>query len=193
MDADRGDPRLHRLFVEGIDELLVVEPPRVFRGLRLQRVADRIALPAVGLDLGDAAVDLFHPAGLGRGEQRMKEQPLGAGDAVDGLVRELDLIVRQEPRCRVVERSAAQQGHLRVAVEVDLLQEVLKLVAIERYPELILQQRRVPMLPGIFDETENVLDLVVVPHEMNLIVEDKLSGKPIRPLGGGFRLGRFGG
>src|SRR5882757_2409942 len=40
-----------------------------------------------------------------------------------------------------------------------------------------LQQRRVPMLPGIFGETENVLDFVVVPHEMNLIIEDKLSCK----------------
>ena len=60
----------------------------------------------------------------------MKQQPLGASDAVDGLVRELDLIVRQEPRCRVVEWSTAQQGHLRVAVEVDLLEEVLELVPI---------------------------------------------------------------
>src|SRR6202040_2339889 len=99
---------------------------------------------------------------------------------------------RQEPRCRVGERSAAQQGHLRVAVEVDLLQEVLKLVAIERYPELILQQRGVPMLAGIFGEAHNILDFVVVPHEMNLIIEDELSRKPVCPLGGGFRLGPFG-
>ena len=48
------------------------------------------------------------------------------------------------------------------------------------------------MLPGIFGETENVLDLVVVPHEMNLIIEDELSCKPARPLGGGVRLGCFG-
>src|SRR5436309_3325851 len=107
----------------------------------------------------------------------MIQQPLGAGDAVDGLVRELDLIVRQEPRCGVVKRSTAQQGHLRVAVEVDLLEEVLELVPVELYPELILEQRSVPVLPGIFGETENVLDLVVVPHEMNLIIEDELSCK----------------
>src|SRR5271165_4232411 len=49
------------------------------------------------------------------------------------------------------------------------------------------------MLPGILGEAENILDLVVVPHEMNLIVEDELSCKPVRPLGGGFGLGRFGG
>src|SRR5437868_5952266 len=48
------------------------------------------------------------------------------------------------------------------------------------------------MLPGIFGETENVLDLVVVPHKMNLIIQDELSCKPVRPLGGCFRLGCFG-
>ena len=49
------------------------------------------------------------------------------------------------------------------------------------------------MLARIFGEAENVLDLVVVPHEMDLVIEDELSCKPVRPLGGGFRLGRFGG
>jgi hypothetical protein len=49
------------------------------------------------------------------------------------------------------------------------------------------------VLPGIFGETENVLDLVVVAHEMNLVIEDELSCKPVHPLGGGFRLGGFGG
>ena len=112
---------------------------------------------------------------------------------VDGLVRELDLIVGQEPCCRVVERSTAQQGHLGVAVEIDLLEKVVELVAIERKPVRILQQRGVPVRARIFGETENVLDFVVVPHEMNLIVEDELSRKPVRPLGGGFRLGGFGG
>src|SRR5690349_18795443 len=72
MDADGGGPRLYRLVVERIDQLLVIEPPRVFRGLGLPRVADRVALPAVWLHLGDATVDLFHPAGLGRSEQRME-------------------------------------------------------------------------------------------------------------------------
>ena len=49
------------------------------------------------------------------------------------------------------------------------------------------------MLPGIFGETENVLDFVVVAHEMNLVVKDELPRKPVCPLGGGFRLGCFGG
>ena len=33
---------------------------------------------------------------------------------------------------------------------------------------------------------------VVVPHEMNLIIEDELSCKPVCPLSGCFRLGCFG-
>jgi hypothetical protein len=45
----------------------------------------------------------------------------------------------------------------------------------------------------IFGEAENVLDLIVVAHEMDLIVEDELARKPVRPLSGGFRLGCFGG
>src|SRR6266446_9674473 len=113
MNANGGDPRLHRLFVEGVHELLVVKSPRVFRGLGLQRIADCVALPAVRLHLGDTAVDLLYPAGLGRGEQRMEQQALRARNTVDGLVSKLDLIVRQEPCRGIVEWSTAQQGHYR--------------------------------------------------------------------------------
>src|SRR5216683_3245962 len=44
MDADGGDSRLRCLFIKGIYELLIIEPPWVSRSLRLQWVADRVAL-----------------------------------------------------------------------------------------------------------------------------------------------------
>jgi hypothetical protein len=39
MDADCGDPRTHGLFIKKINEVLVVELSRVFRGPELERVA----------------------------------------------------------------------------------------------------------------------------------------------------------
>ena len=44
------------------------------------------------------------------------------------------------------------------------------------------------MRAGIFGEAENVLDLVVVAHEMDLVVEDELTRQCIRPLRGGVGL-----
>ena len=139
MDADGGNTGLHRLVVERINELLVIEPPRVLRRLRLQRIADCIAFPAVGFDLGNATVDFFHPAGLARRKQRMEQKAFGARNAVDGLVRELDLVIGQKPGRRIVERSTAQQRHLGVAVQVYLFEKILEFIAIERDPEPILQ------------------------------------------------------
>jgi hypothetical protein len=68
----------------------------------------------------------------------MEQQALGAGDTVDGLIRELDLIVGQGPCCGIVERGTAQQSNLGIAVEIDLFEKVLELVAIKGDPERIL-------------------------------------------------------
>src|SRR5215471_13082757 len=74
VDADGGDAGLADLLVEWVHQLFVVEPPV---GLLLggeQRIADRVALPRVGLDGGDAAVHLVYPAGpLGR-DDRVSEE-----------------------------------------------------------------------------------------------------------------------
>src|SRR5260370_23606286 len=89
MDAD-GDPCLHCLFVEGIDELLIIEAPRVFRGLRLQRVADRVAFPAVGLHFGNAnrGVKVGRPSPLYRVNipRRITIHTYGSGQLMIGTL-----------------------------------------------------------------------------------------------------------
>src|SRR5215475_8314615 len=74
VNADRIDACLRRPFVEWVDKSLVIEPPWVLGRLRVKRVADCVTLPAGGLDLGDAAINLFHPARLLRGKQGMEQQ-----------------------------------------------------------------------------------------------------------------------
>src|SRR2546426_9852468 len=44
VDADVDEPRLERLLVERVDDLLVVEPPRVLADVLVGVVADRVAL-----------------------------------------------------------------------------------------------------------------------------------------------------
>ena len=60
----------------------------------------------------------------------MKQQTLPPRNRVYGFRRLPYLIVRKEPVIRVVERRTAQQSDARVTVEIDLLEEVVELVAI---------------------------------------------------------------
>lgn len=84
MDADATDARAPHPLVRRVHELLVVEPPRPLR--RRERIARRVALPAVGLDDAHAAVDLVEPAALPRRDDRIA--PDGGGPpAGDGPPR----------------------------------------------------------------------------------------------------------
>src|SRR5438132_3899448 len=94
--------------VERVHELLVVEPP-VGPHLRgEERVADRVALPAVGLERADRAIDLVHPALALRREDRVPQEATGVRDLVDRGARHRDLVVRQEVPRLVVERRAGE-------------------------------------------------------------------------------------
>src|SRR5262249_13947599 len=117
MDADGGDAGLADLLVERIHQLAVVEPPV---GLLLggeERIADGVALPGVGLDGGDAAVHLVHPAGPLWREDRVSEKAAGPADLVDGGAGHRDLVVAQEVPRLIVEGRAREERYLRVAVD----------------------------------------------------------------------------
>ncbi len=177
VDADGGDARLHRLVVERIHQLLVVEPPRELR--RVERIADRVALPRIGLVHRDRLVDLVHPARLVGRDQGMRQKPPRAREAVDQRARLGHLRVGQEPPGRIVERRAAQQGQAGVAVVVDLLDVVLELVAGERRHALRLHLG-VPVLARELGQAQKLLVIEVVAHEVGLHVEDELARQPLR-------------
>ena len=173
-------PDLTDLLVERIHQLLVVEPPV---GLRLggeERIADGVALPAIGLDGGDAAVHLVHPArALGR-EDRVAEQAPRAAILLMDCAGHRDLVVAQEIPRLVVEGRAREQRHLRVAVDEDLLDVVLELVAGQR---VLAPEGRVPVLLGVLGEVEQAVLVEVVAHEVGLGVDDELLGERARPAG----------
>ncbi len=189
MDADGRDARLHGLLVERVDELLVVEPPVRLELGRKERIADRVALPAVRLQGRDRAVDDLHPSVLLRREHGVAKQPARSGELVDGMAGGGDLVVGQEIPARVVEGRAREQRHLGVAVDEDLLHVVLELVARQG---VLAPQHGVPVLLGVFGEVEEPLLLEVVAHEVRLGIDDELPGQRLRAQVGDTRRGGFG-
>ena len=130
-----------------------------------------IPRPAVGPNLGDAPIHLGHPGTFVGGDHRVTEQPPRAGDAIDGRARGRDLIVGEEIPRRIIEGRAREERHLSIAVDVDLLHEVLEFVAGE---VVLASQRGIPVLAGVLGQVEEPGLVEVVPHEVHLIVEDEL-------------------
>jgi hypothetical protein len=177
VDAQRVDASLHRFVVERIHHLLIVEPPWELGGR--QRIADRVGLPGVGLVDLDRPVDLLHPAGLLWGDDAVRQQAARAREVVDEFAGLDDLLVGQKPPAWVIERRATQERQIGVAVVVDLFHIVLELVAGERGDALLLHLR-VPVLARKIRQTQQLLVIEVVAHEMGLDVEDKLAGEALR-------------
>ena len=167
VDAQRVDAGLHRFVVERIHHLLVVEPPWELGGC--QRIADRVGLPGIGLIDLDCLVDLLHPAGLLGGDDAVRQQAARAREIVDGFARLDDLLVGQKPPARIVERRAAQERHVGVAVVIDLFHIVLELVAGERRDALLLHLR-IPVLAREPGQVQELLVVEIVAHEMGLDV-----------------------
>ena len=111
----------------------------------------------------------------------MGEQAPSAGRLVDHGARLRYLLVGEQPPGLVVERRSREQRHLGVAVEEDLLQVVLELVALQGHRH-ILEHAGVPVLGGVLAEVEQPLLVEVVAHEVRLVVEDELA---LEPLGAG--------
>src|SRR2546425_5405770 len=82
VDANGRDAGLHGLFVEGVHELVVVEPPVRAQLGGEQRVADGVTLPAVRLERRDRAVHFLHPPLLLGREYGVAQETPGAGDFV---------------------------------------------------------------------------------------------------------------
>jgi hypothetical protein len=75
--------------------------------------------------------------------------------------------------------GAAQERHVGVAVIVDLFHVVLELVAGERGDALLLHLR-IPVLARKVRQTQELLVIEIVAHEMGLDVEDELAGEGLR-------------
>ena len=189
VNAYGGDARLDGLLVERVHELLVIESPERAELGRREGIADGVPLPAVGPDLGDAPIHLGHPGAFVGSDHRMTEQAPRAGDTVDGRARGRDLVVGQQIPRRIIEGRAREERHLGIAVDVDLLDEVLELVAGE---VVVAGQRGIPVLAGVLREVEEAGLAEIVPHEVHLIVEDELAGERIRALVGDARRLRLG-
>ena len=188
VDADGRDVGLHGLLVKGIHQLVVVEPPVRLQLGREQRIADRVALPAVGLEGRDRAIHFLHPSLLLRREHGVAQETARTGELVDGHAGGGDLVVGQEVPAGVVEGRAREQRHLGVAVDEDLLDVVLELVPGQ---VVFAPQLRVPVLFGVLGQIEQALLLEVVADEVRLGVNDELSGERLRAHVGDARCGRF--
>ena len=185
MHADDVVARLHDLLVEGIDQLLVVHAPGMARQILVGVVADRVALPRIGLERCDALVDLVHPAVVARREDGVRQQAPGAGRRVHLGARIGLHLVGQEPVARILRRRAAEQRHLGVAVEEDLLEPVgiLEIVqGLRLAHELGIPARLADCLAAAHEAFEPR----VVAQEVRVHVHDELVLQPI-----GTRLGEI--
>ena len=190
VDAHGGDACLHDLLVEGVHELLIIEPPVGPELGGKERIADGVALPAVGLHDGDATIDLLDPPLALRREDGVAEKAARSGDLVDGRARGGDLVVGEEVPGGVVKGRPRQQRDLGVAVDEDLLHIVLELEAGE---VVLAREGGIPVLLGVLGQVEQPLLLEVVAHEVRLVVDDELPGQRSGPGVGdarGLRLGR---
>jgi hypothetical protein len=150
--------------------------PREFG--RRERIADRVRLPRIRLVGRDRLVDLIHPPRLGRRDHCVGKQAPGSGEIVDHFARLDDLVVGEEPPRRIVERRAAQQRQLGIAVVVDLFDIVEELVP-GQTRRLFLLDLRIPVLGGEVVQAEQFLVVEVVTDEVGLHVEDELPGEAL--------------
>ena len=156
-------------------------------------VADRVALHRVGLQVRNRVIDALHPARISGREDGVREHAPGAGKPVHVGPRLRLHLVGEEPVLRHFRGSAADAGHLGIAVEIDLLEVVREHQIVDRL--LLLPQRRIPSrLAHRVALVDEGLDPRSRPEEVRVHVHDELLGELLRPrigvLGGGrLRLG----
>src|SRR5258708_12670242 len=105
--------------------------PGMSRETLVRVVADSIALPGIGLQLPDRAVDALHPAILSRRDGIVREHALGAGLAVHALAGLEHLLLRDEPILGNFRGRIREQRYLGVAVEEDFLEVVVELEVVD--------------------------------------------------------------
>ena len=177
VDAQVDNAGRRQPLIGGRHQRGVVEPPAPFG--RRERLADGIALPAVGADVGVDAVDLVEPARHARRDHRMRQQPALARHCIDCGARRRHLVVRQHQPGIAFGRRTRQQRDLGVAVDEDVLQEMRELDLVDaeaagvRQPE---QLRRQLDQPGQRFEQRRI---GIVLEEMHLVVEDELVGERV--------------
>ena len=113
---------LHELLVEGIGDLLVIEPPRPLGKMLVRVVADGVALPRIGLQLRLLFLRLLQPAVAAGYHDRVREHAFGACLLVHLLARFEFHLVGEERVLLVHRIGTADAGDLGVAVEEDFLE-----------------------------------------------------------------------
>ncbi len=103
----------------------------------------------------------------------MRQHPAGAGDRIDGPARRGDLVVRQKTGIFVVHGRAGQYRHIRIAVDINFLDVIGELQAIQR--DLAFHVG-IPVRFCPLGETGYVC-LIIVAHEMRLAIENELPGE----------------
>ena len=126
------------------------------------------------------------------GDDAVRQQATRAGEVVDQLPRLDDLFVGQKPPARVIERRAAQERDVGVAVVVDLLHIILEFVAGKRGDAFLLHPR-VPVLARKVRKPKQLLVIEVVTHEMGLDIEDELISEALGARQHQFGLAGLGG
>ena len=189
MNTHVDDTRLRGFLVEGIHQLLVIEPEGVFR-LRGQGVADGVELPACGRPLGQGAVDFFHPAGLSRGHHVVGQHAGVSRRGVDHFGGFGDLRVAEEFPGIVIKRRTAQHRHVGIAVEVNLPHVVLELDQVD--VDVVGVHSRFEVRGRLLQEAEEAFLRVVVAHEVGLHVEDELLPEGFGALVGHSGVGGLG-
>ena len=103
----------------------------------------------------------------------------------------LDRVIGQQPPGRIVERRARQQRHLGIAVEEDLLQVVVHLVAGERHRRIVDVRVDIRTHRPL-GQAEQTFLLEIIADEVGLVVENELAGKLAGPVGRPFSGHRSG-
>ena len=173
MDADVPDTRFHRLLIEGVHQLLVVEVVGVVGQFLMGVVADRVALPRIGLVDLDRLVDQVEPAWPARGDREMRHHPPRAGFFVDLLAGFEHLLLRDEPIFGHFRRRIRQQRHLGVAVHVNFFDVIGVFQIVDRL--FLVTDFLVPAgLANRFSRLDKAHQARVVAQEMGVAVDDEL-------------------
>ena len=166
-------PDFHRLLVEGVHQLLVVEVEGIVGELLVGVVPNRIALPRIGLVDLDRLVDLVEPARPARGDCEVRHHPPRAGLLIDLLAGLKHLVLRDEPVLGNLRRRIRQQRHLSVAIHVNLFDVIGVFEIVDGL--LLVANRLVPTgFPDRLTRLDEAHQPSVVAQKMGVAIDDEL-------------------
>jgi hypothetical protein len=104
----------------------------------------------------------------------MAQEPAGSQTSVDRPPCLGNLVIVNEPSCRVIGGGAAEKPYGGLAVEKNLFKEVFKLYLFEG--NLFILQARIPSFRCLA-KPENAFQRISILHKVELCVKDELFGQ----------------